>query len=92
MPCRIITAVEVNDSGDAPMFKQLMATTAQNFTVREASADKAYSSFENLELVEEIGATPYIAFKVNARPSAGICGEDARDVHAEPRRVSKALP
>ena len=63
----IVTAVEVNDSGDAPMFKQLAATTRQNFTVNEMSGDKAYSSFANLEFVEEIGGTPYIAFKSNSR-------------------------
>jgi transposase len=67
----VITAVEVSDSGDSPMFKQLMATTAQNFTVKEVSGDKAYSSFGNLELVEEMGGTPYVAFKINSRGETG---------------------
>ncbi len=63
----VVTAVEVNDAGDAPMFRQLAATTAVNFTMAEVSADKAYSSFANLEAVEDAGGVPYIAFKVNAR-------------------------
>ena len=63
----IVTAVEISDAGDSPVFKQLAATTAQNFTMAEVSADKAYRSYANLELVEEHGGTPYIAFKVNSR-------------------------
>jgi transposase len=71
----IVTAVEISDQHDSPVFKQLMATTAVNFEVKEVSADKAYSSFENLELIDEMKATPYIAFKVNSRPAAGIWGK-----------------
>lgn len=63
----VIVAADVNDAGDAPMFRQLALTAAQNFRVDEFSADKAYSSFANLEFAEELGATPYIAFKVNSR-------------------------
>lgn len=63
----VVTAVEVNDSGDAPMFRQLAATTAQNFRVDEFSADKAYSSHANLEFADELGAKPFVAFKVNSR-------------------------
>lgn len=63
----IVTAVEVNDAGDAPMFKQLATTTAQNFTPKEFSADKAYSSYDILERCEELGAVPYIPFKINSR-------------------------
>jgi hypothetical protein len=49
------------------MFRTLAATTAQNFTVEEFSADKAYSSFANLEIADELGATPFVPFKMNAR-------------------------
>ena len=35
------------------------------------SADKAYSSVDNIELAFEVGATPFIAFKVNATDDAG---------------------
>jgi transposase len=48
-----------------------MRQTAENFTIEEASGDKAYSTVENLELIEELGGTPFIAFKVNANPDRG---------------------
>jgi len=37
--------------------------TAQNFNVKEVSGDKAYSSRGNLELINELGAVPYIPFR-----------------------------
>jgi transposase len=43
----------------APMVKQ----TAQNFEIREIAADKAYLSRKNMEMVEALGATPFIPFK-----------------------------
>jgi transposase len=67
----IVVACEVNDSGDSPMFKQLATTTTTNFTAKEFSADKAYSSYENLEYAEELGAVPYIPFKINSRGDKG---------------------
>src|SRR5271170_366113 len=48
-----------------------MEATAKNFTVREASADKAYSSVENLETTKRLGAVPYIPFKSNATEERG---------------------
>src|SRR5262249_59502924 len=39
-----------------------------NFTVEAVSADKAYLSHENLELVEALGGTAYVPFKVNSQP------------------------
>lgn len=63
----VVTAAEVTDAGDATQFRQLAATTARNFTVSEVSGDKAYLSEANLEFVDEMGAVPYIPFKVNSR-------------------------
>ena len=64
----VVTAVEISDAGDCPMLPTLAATTAQNFTMAEVSADLAYSSQANLEYVEEeCGAVPYIPFKSNSR-------------------------
>ena len=54
--------------GDCPQFKRLVEKTAENFTVKEVSADKAYLSHENLALVDGLGGTPYIPFKVNSQP------------------------
>jgi transposase len=70
----IIASVEITDrhAHDAPFFDPLMTQTAKDFTVNEASADKAYSSRHNLRLVNSMKAKPYIAFKDNAIES-GTC-------------------
>jgi hypothetical protein len=64
----IITAVEITNAhaGDSPQFAPLVETTSQNFVMNEVSADKAYSSSKNLQLVLMKAAQPYIAFKSNA--------------------------
>jgi hypothetical protein len=64
----IVTAVEIagRDAGDSPMFKPLVETTAQNFAVKEVPADKAYLSADNLSLVDRLGGTAYVPFKVNS--------------------------
>jgi transposase len=69
----VVTAVEIKgrEANDSPMLPGLMKATAKNFNVKEVSADKAYSSIENLETVAEMGATPYIPFKVSATGGAG---------------------
>jgi len=47
------------------MFKPLVYNTAEFFIMDEISADKAYSSVKNYNVVEDVGATPYIVFKSN---------------------------
>jgi hypothetical protein len=61
----IVTAVEITDhfGGDSPRFAPLVNATAQNFTMREVSADKAYLSKDNLQAVVDHNAMPYIPFK-----------------------------
>jgi len=61
----VVTSVEVTptDSADAPQFAGLVATTARRFPVQEVSADKAYLSVDNLQVVAGIGAIAYILFK-----------------------------
>jgi len=61
----VVTAVELSGghSGDSLYFKSLLATTAQNFDMRDVSADKAYSSKAILQAVADEGATPYIPFR-----------------------------
>lgn len=65
----IITAVEIRgkNCGDAPMMPHLINTTADNFQMKEVSADKAYGSFKNYDAISGVGATPYIPFKENSR-------------------------
>lgn len=70
----IISAVEVTDGkvADTRMFDPLIAQTSEHFEMNEVSADKAYLSRENLELVNKLGAIPYIPFKSNStRKSRG---------------------
>ena len=69
----VVTAVEIHerDAGDSPQFKPMLATTAKNFTIEEVSADKAYSSLENIEAVEALNAFAAIAFKSNATGGVG---------------------
>jgi transposase len=64
----IVTAAYIGDknAADSPQFPDLLKTTAQNFTVREASGDKAYLSGDNLDLVDSLGGTAFIPFKVNS--------------------------
>ncbi len=65
----IVTSVEISKrySHDSLYFKPLLEQTARNFAMAEVSADKGYSSRENLRLVKQHDAVPYIAFKDNAR-------------------------
>jgi transposase len=66
----IVTAVEIGhrDAGDSPFFKPLLEATAENFTVKEVPADKAYLSHDNLALVHGLGGTAFVPYKVNSQP------------------------
>ena len=67
---KVVTAVEITEANvhDSPPFPGLPAKTAENFTMSEVSADKAYLSRKNLRAIVDAGATPYIPFKVNSKP------------------------
>ncbi|MDT7543366.1 MAG: hypothetical protein QOE33_3270 [Acidobacteriota bacterium] len=60
----VVTAVEVTNShaGDSPQFPPLVEQTAQNFAMRQVSADGAYSSGKNMEVAIKNNAMPFIAF------------------------------
>src|SRR5229473_21630 len=45
--------------------RENVCVTAQNFTIGEMSADKAYASLENFEEVAACGGTGFLAFKSN---------------------------
>lgn len=65
----VITSAEITDGdgADSPQFVPLVKTTAQNgFNIREMTADKAYSSRDNLEAVAQVGGQAYIPFRSNA--------------------------
>jgi transposase len=65
----IVTAVEVTEAtaNDSPFLPGLVAKTAGRFQLREVSADKAYLAHANLEVIETLGAVPYIPFKSNSK-------------------------
>ena len=63
----VVTSLVMSDGygNDGKHFPELMEKTAENFSVKEVSADKAYLSLKNLRLAEELGAVPFIPFKKN---------------------------
>ena len=52
---------------DCPQLPELVNKTSEQFDMKELSGDKAYLSQQNLELVEEKGALPFIPFKTNSQ-------------------------
>lgn len=64
----IITSIEITPGfyADSPQFKNLVKITSKTFKIREISADKAYSSRQNLQAVASLGAVPYIPFRKDA--------------------------
>ncbi len=67
----IVTSVEVTDSNanDSPQFAGLVKATGRNFTMSQVSADKAYLSSDNMQVVHDHHAQPFIAFKANSTTS-----------------------
>jgi len=61
----IITSVTVTPANfaDSPQLKPLLEKNPHK--VKEVSADRAYSSRNNLEIITNMGAVPYIPFKSN---------------------------
>lgn len=66
----VVTAVEITDaySADAPHLPALLDATAQNFDVREVSADKGYLSLANFQAIAGNSSLPYIPFKLDSKP------------------------
>ncbi len=63
----VVTSIEITEGNvnDTTQFGKLVKRTANNFAMREVSADKGYLSRDNMSLVSEFGGTPYIPFKSN---------------------------
>jgi len=61
----IVTAVEIRDkdASDTKLLPDLVNATAENFKLREVSADKGYGSLNNYAVIDSHGAVPYVAFK-----------------------------
>ena len=63
----IVTAVQVDMGADSPQFIPLTEQTIANrFTIKEMSADKAYSSMDNYNAIQHVGGQAFIPFKSNA--------------------------
>ncbi|MBA3243476.1 MAG: transposase [Acidobacteria bacterium] len=64
----VVTAVEITDrnAADTVYFKPLVDATAENFAMRQVSADKAYLSNKNLKAAKDHYASPFIPFKVTS--------------------------
>ena len=56
------------------------------------SADKAYLSNDNLELIAGMGATPFIPFKSNSLPGGRKSGGGCSTTSSSGGRVPNALP
>lgn len=69
----VVTSVEatVGKSSDSPQLPDLVKATAHNFQISEISADKAYSSKNNIAVIDNLGATPYIPFKAYSKGTQG---------------------
>ena len=66
MKTNVVTAIEIHgrDANDSPMLPALVKATAKNFAIAEVSADKAYGSIKNTDTIADLGATPFIPFKI----------------------------
>lgn len=63
----IVTEGTANDS---PKFKHLLDNASANFNIKEITADMAYSSRENMRYADQLGMTPFIPFKKNAKANS----------------------
>src|SRR3990167_2567337 len=61
----IITSVKVTSEfdNDCPQLPELVQQTAENFDMQEVSADKAYLSRDNMNVIKQAGALPFIPFR-----------------------------
>lgn len=65
----VIAAVAITGMGvgDSPMLAPLVTEACDNFNVQRVSADKAYASKFNFELMESLGVQSFVPFKSNAQ-------------------------
>jgi transposase len=69
----IVTAVSIYDknTNDSPIMPELLAKTAENFTINRVSGDKQYASEKNFQAIASHGAEAFIAFRVGTTGSSG---------------------
>ena len=73
---QVVTACVIGeeDSADCPQLAGPVNATAQNFAVKELSADKAYLSHDNLALVDGMGASRSFRSRATARAAGRRSG------------------
>lgn len=71
----IVTSVQITEGNvnDSPQLAPLLKEVSKEFNIKEVSCDRAYSSKENLKLIDDVGAIPYIPFKINTTGRAKGC-------------------
>ncbi len=71
----IVTGVEITEghANDSPQLKSLVNQTAENFNMAKCTGDKAYSSKNNLKIIQEAGGVPFIPFKSNVTGKSRGC-------------------
>lgn len=69
----VVTSCKVTESNanDSPHLPSLLQNTLENFNVNELSADAAYGSGENFQMIDGLGIDPYIPFKSNSTGGKG---------------------
>jgi transposase len=69
----VVTAIQIKDkhANDATMLPALVDSTAERFTMKEVSADKAYTGNPNHDAIAKVGATPFIMFRSTTTGQAG---------------------
>ena len=77
----VVTAVEIAGkwAGDVSQMPGLVDKTAENFAIKEVSADSAYAAEKNFEAVAKHGGTAFIAFKSGT--TGGVGGLFAKMFH-----------
>jgi len=87
----IIISAKVTDGreADSPHFKELLHNIANNFKIKEVSADAGYLSRDNAAAVEEIGAKPFIMPKKNTKTTRGSLSAWGRMVRLFQQNESK---
>jgi transposase len=71
----VVSAMEVTQGNlsDSKQLPYLVKQTSRNFNALRYSADKAYSSRKNMQLINSLNALPFIPFKTNSTGKSKGC-------------------
>ena len=91
----VIVAAEIldRDAADCPQFPPMVNAAKQHFTIKETTADKAYLSNDNLNLVDEAGRDGVRPVQGEQhRGDGAVVGPDVPLLPVPARRFPEALP